>query len=177
MKRKTNEVQIEVNLSEEQEISTGDRILDHLLSTLCFYMKKSIRINASGDIPHHLWEDVGLVLGRELRENIEVENIARFGTSITPMDDALVLVAVDISRPFLAFNLSVKEKEGGFRTSLFREFLSGLTRSLGVTIHVKAMDGTNAHHLIEASCKSLGSAFAVAFSRGDRVESTKGKLQ
>ncbi|WP_457754452.1 imidazoleglycerol-phosphate dehydratase HisB [Thermococcus sp.] len=176
MRRKTKETDIIVEISVEGGIETGDKILDHLLTALFFYMREKVNIKASYDLRHHLWEDLGITLGEELREKIKGKKIARFGNAIMPMDDALVLVAVDISRPYLNLELDIKESEEGFELTLVREFLWALARTLNATIHVKQLAGVNAHHIIEAAFKCLGVALRQALSEGERLESTKGVL-
>lgn len=176
MERKTREVEISVKLNEEGEIDTGDKVFDHLLTSLSFYMERELAISASWDLRHHLWEDLGLTLGEELRNHIKERNIARFGNAVVPMDDALVLVAVDISRPYLKFDVDIDEPEEGFQETLVREFLWALAKSLGVTIHIKQLNGTNGHHVIEAAFKALGMAFKDAMSDGEGLRSTKGVL-
>ena len=176
MRRKTKETDIVVELGVEGEIETGDKILDHLLTALFFYMREKASVKAGYDLRHHLWEDLGIVLGEELKGKIKGRKIARFGNAIMPMDDALVLVAVDISRPHLNLELDVKESEEGFEFTLVREFLWALARTLNATIHVKQLAGVNAHHIIEATFKGLGVALRQALSESERLESTKGVL-
>jgi len=176
MRRKTKETDITVEIGVKGSIETGDRVFDHLLTALFFYMRKKVNIKASYDLRHHLWEDLGIVLGEELREKIKGRKIARFGNAIMPMDDALVLVAVDISRPYLNLELDIKENEEGFEVTLVREFLWALARTLNATIHVKQLAGVNAHHIIEAAFKGLGIALRQALSESERLESTKGVL-
>ncbi|WP_457750618.1 imidazoleglycerol-phosphate dehydratase, partial [Thermococcus sp.] len=120
---------------------------------------------------------VGITLGEELRSKLPGK-FARFGSAVIPMDDALVLVAVDISgRPYASVELSFEEGEEGFEVSLVREFLWGLARSLRATIHVKTLSGINAHHIIEAAFKGLGVALGQAIRESGRLESTKGLLE
>ncbi len=176
MRRKTNEVDVTVQLGEKGEVNTGDKVLDHLLVTLLFYADIEADISASGDLPHHLWEDTGITLGKALKSRINGKNIVRFGTGVVPMDDALVLASVDISRSYLSVDLRPKEDESGFDLSLYKEFLHGLVRELGVTIHLLQLKGANAHHLLEAGFKALGSAFCQALSSAGELRSTKGIL-
>ncbi|MFA4641064.1 imidazoleglycerol-phosphate dehydratase HisB [Pyrococcus kukulkanii] len=176
MRRKTKETDIIVEIGKEGTIRTGDRVLDHMLTALFFYMGVKASVKAEYDLRHHLWEDVGITLGEEIRAKLP-EKFARFGSAIMPMDDALVLVAVDISgRPYLSLELDPKEGEEGFEVSLVREFLWGLARSLRATIHVKQFSGINAHHIIEATFKGLGKALGEAIKEVERLESTKGVI-
>lgn len=179
MKRKTDEVEITVTFkeNEEPEIETGDRVLDHLLYTLSFYMRAPVKIAADGDLPHHLWEDTGILLGEALKDKVESEDIARYGSAVIPMDEALVLCSVDISRSYLNFNLNPTEQEKDFSPVLARQFLAGLTRSLGATVHLHQLSGRNSHHVIEAAFKSLGVSFARALASSERLETTKGRLE
>ncbi len=176
MKRKTKEVDITVCLDEDGEVNTGDEVFDHLLTSLAFYMGRSVDITASWDLRHHLWEDLGIILGEEIKEKIRDKNIARFGNTMIPMDDALVLVSVDISRTYLNLELDIDQTEEGFEETLTREFLWALCKSLNATIHIKQLNGNNGHHVIEAVFKGLGVALKSAISESDRLESTKGVL-
>jgi len=177
MRRTTRETDVEVELNLTGEIETGDKVLDHMLTALFHYMGRSAEVKAEYDLRHHLWEDVGITLGEELRSKLP-EKFRRFGSAIIPMDDALVIVAVDISgRPYVSVELSFEEGEEGFEKALVREFLWGLARSMKATIHVKTLSGVNAHHVIEAAFKGLGVALGQAIREGKRVESTKGLLE
>ena len=177
MRRKTEEVEVNVELGKSGEIDTGDKVLDHLLVTLLFYAGMEATISARGDLPHHLWEDTGITLGRALKSRVADENIARYGTAIMPMDDALILASVDVSRSYLSVDLSVQEEETGFSLTLYREFLRGLVRELGLTLHIVQLNGVNAHHVLEAVCKAFGSALLHALSSADELRSTKGILR
>ncbi|ASA77682.1 imidazoleglycerol-phosphate dehydratase HisB [Thermococcus sp. 5-4] len=177
MNRKTRETDVTVELDAAGGISTGDKVLDHLLTALFFYMGREAKVRASYDLRHHLWEDVGITLGEELRSKLP-EKFARFGNAVMPMDDALVLVVVDISgRPYASVELSFEEGEESFEKALVREFLWGLARSLKATIHVKTLSGANAHHVIEAVFKGLGVALGKAIGESEKLESTKGLLE
>jgi len=176
MKRETEEVKITVEVEARGGIETGDPVLDHLLETLFFYMGKEVRIEAKGDLRHHLWEDLAICLGEELSAKLGDRKIARFGRAVMPMDDALVLVVVDVSRSYLDFRLDAEEEEEGFSLGLVREFLMGLSRSTPLTLHVEKMHGFNVHHVIEACFKGLGVALGEAFAPSTRLESTKGEI-
>ena len=134
------------------------------------------KVKANRDLKHHLWEDVGITIGEEIKDKIKNKQIARFGNSIMPMDDALVLVSVDLSRPYLNFQTDIDEEEPGFEITLVREFLRSLSRTLDATIHVQKLSGINSHHIIEAVFKGIGVALGEAVSESDRLESTKGVL-
>lgn len=174
MKRKTDEVEIRVDLSRENEIETGDKIFDHMLDTLFFYMERSVKVTANWDLKHHLWEDTGLAVGGLLKKELKNKNISRFGEAVIPMDDALVLTALDISRPYLNFP-DLQEGEG-FQPHLAKEFLWGLSRRLEATVHMVKLNGENTHHVIEAGFKGLGVGLKEALKAEDETKSTKGKL-
>lgn len=177
MRRTTKETDIEVELDVEGTIETGDPVLNHLLTALFHYMGRNARVKANYDLRHHLWEDLGITLGLELREKLPGK-FARFGSAVMPMDDALLLIALDISgRPYLNLELSPLEEEEGFSMALVREFLWGLARSLRATIHIKQLGGVNAHHIVEAAFKGLGIALGQAIAESERLESTKGVLE
>lgn len=177
MRRKTEEVEIVVDLdSDGMEIETGDKVLDHMLKTMFFYMEKNVYIEAEWDLRHHLWEDMGITIGKAMKEIIEDKKIGRFGNSIMPMDDALVLVSVDISRIYLNMDMDYTYDEKGFQISLVKELLNGIVRNLTATIHVKKLDGEDKHHIIEAGFKGLGVSFRSALNVSDRIKSTKGSI-
>jgi len=174
MKRKTEEVEITVEFGNEISVSTGNKVLDHLLNTLLFYSELPVTIEASGDLPHHLWEDTGTVLGKFLKREAENKEIARYGSAVIPMDEALVLAAVDVSRSCFVTDLNPEEREEGFSLTLTRQFLQALSRSLEATIHINQLSGVNSHHVIEAGFKALGVSLGQALVESTRVESTKG---
>lgn len=174
MKRQTEEVEITVEFGEEINVETGDEVFDHLLNTLLFYMDRQIEIEATWDLRHHLWEDAGIILGETLKEEIGEKKVARYGSSIIPMNGALVLASVDLSRPYLVTELNPEEAETGFSLTLGKQFLEALSRSLEATIHLRQLTGTNAHHVIEAGFKALGTSLQAAMESSNRVKSTKG---
>ena len=177
MRRRTEEVDITVELAGEVEINTGDEEFDHLLATLLFYLDRPCKISASWDLRHHLWEDTGIVFGKTLKDETTVKDITRYGNAVVPMDEALVLVSIDISRPYLVFDLHPTEPENGFSLTLAKQFLNALSRSLEATIHLKQLSGENAHHVIEAGFKGLGLALRQGLKASSRIESTKGDLR
>src|SRR6056297_228912 len=177
MKRKTYETDISITRSDEQiTIDTKDVVLDHMLNSLFFYMSLPVSIEAESDLPHHLWEDCGIAVGEFLAKEFDREAIARFGYVIMPMDEALVLVSLDVSRSFASVELDIKETEAGFEAGLFREFVNGLVRAFDTCIHVRQLAGLNAHHIIEAAFKGMGKAFQQALKPSEGVQSTKGSL-
>ena len=125
---------------------------------------------------HHLWEDLAIVFGEEINSKIQNKNINRYGNTVMPMDDALVMVVVDISRTYLNIDINIEEEENGFEVTLVREFLNALSRTLKATIHIKQMSGINGHHIIEAVFKGLGVSLGQAIKEGELLKSTKGVL-
>ena len=188
--RETKETQIAVALSidgfGENDISTGIPFFDHMLDLFTKHGLFDLSIKADGDLAvdaHHTVEDVGICLGEAISRALgNKHGITRYGYSIVPMDECLVLVACDISgRPSLNYEIDLPvELIGTFDTSLVEEFLKSLSGNMGLTLHVKTLaTGNNAHHLIEAIFKGLGRALDVATSIDSRVQgvpSTKGSL-
>ncbi len=174
MIRNTSETRIEVRMGNNiNYINTGDKILDHMMKTLFFYMNKNVYINAEYDLRHHLWEDLGITIGLEIKNNIK--NIKRFGSSMMPMDDSLILLSLDISRPYINFSVNYNNSEG-FELNLLYEFLWALSRTLSMTLHVIKLNGNDPHHITEDVFKNLGNALKIALENSDRIESTKGIL-
>ncbi|MFW5945381.1 MAG: imidazoleglycerol-phosphate dehydratase HisB [Candidatus Natronoplasma sp.] len=177
MQRKTEEVEIRIEFGkEETDVSTGDDVLDHILETLFFYMDEKVKIVAEWDIRHHLWEDIGILLGDAIKGKIRDKDIQRFGNAVMPMDDALILVSIDISRVYMDIDIDYDHGEEGFDLAVVSEFLNGLSRNLSATIHVKQLSGVNGHHVIEAVFKALGVALSQATSQSEKLKSTKGIL-
>ncbi|MBS3781145.1 MAG: imidazoleglycerol-phosphate dehydratase HisB [Candidatus Thermoplasmatota archaeon] len=177
MQRKTEEVEIRIEFDkEETDVSTGDNILDHMLETLFFYMDEKVKVEAEWDIRHHLWEDMGILLGDAINGKIKDKNIQRFGNAVMPMDDALVLISIDISRAYINLEINYDHGEKGFDLAVVSEFLNALSRNLPATIQVKQLSGVNGHHVIEAVFKALGVALSQAISQSEELKSTKGIL-
>lgn len=185
--RKTRETSIEITLNLEGageiKISSGLGFLDHMLQALSFYAGFDLSLSCRGDLEvdsHHSAEDIGLVLGEAFKEALgEKRGIRRFSSKITPMDESLALVAVDISnRPLLAENLNFnRESIGSLGTEDFKEFLRAFAMSSGITLHIDLMRGENDHHKAEAVFKGLGRALREAVEIvGEDVVSTKGVL-
>lgn len=185
--RNTLETKIDLNLnidgSGDININSGIGFFDHMLKALAFYAKFDLDIHCDGDTyvdTHHTVEDIGLTLGAAFKEALgDKKGIVRFASPITPMDESLVLVAIDISnRPFLVENLDFKaERLGDMETQSFREFFHGFAMAASITIHIDVMRGKNDHHIIEAVFKGLGRAIREAICIiGDEVVSTKGVL-
>lgn len=166
------------------DISASCGFLEHMLRLLAFHGRLSIKIRATGDVEvdyHHLVEDVGICMGQALREALgDKQGIARFGSAIVPMDDALCMAVVDLSgRPYLHFNVPVPcAKCGDFDTELVEEFMRALANHGQLTLHIDLLHGSNTHHVIEATFKALALALrqAVAIDAAQYVPSTKGVL-
>jgi len=190
IERKTAETQIKLSLeldgSGVSEISTGVGFLDHMLTLFSHHGGFDLFISCRGDVDvddHHTTEDVGIALGEAFADAIgDKRGITRYGSMLLPMDEALILAAVDISgRSTLRYGLSIPtEKVGTFDTELVEEFLLGFVRRAGITLHLKQLDGENSHHIIEGAFKAFARALAQAVAidpaREDEIPSTKGLL-
>lgn len=185
--RKTLETDIELELildgSSDISIDTGIGFFDHMVKAMAFYASFDLKLRCKGDLEvdsHHSVEDVGLVFGAALKEALgDRKGIVRFSSTITPMDESLALVAIDISnRPFLVDNLSfISDKIGSMDTQDFREFFRAFAISAGITLHIYIIRGENDHHKIEAVFKGLGRALKEALAiKGNEIISTKGVL-
>ncbi|NLL81722.1 MAG: imidazoleglycerol-phosphate dehydratase HisB [Tissierellia bacterium] len=178
-------IDLELNIDGSRKISIDTKIgfFDHMLKAMAFYAGFDLRIRCDGDLEvdtHHTVEDVGLVYGAALREALgDKKGIGRFSQTITPMDESLALVAIDISnRPYLVENLNFKsDKIGNMDTQDFKEFFQAFAISAGITLHIDLMRGENDHHKIEAVFKGLGRALKEAVKiEGSETVSTKGVL-
>ena len=189
VERKTKETAIRVSLklngSGQAEISTGIPFFDHMLILLAVHGFFDLGVKAKGDLEvdfHHTVEDVGLVLGDALDQALgDRKGIKRFGHAVTPMDDALAAVTIDLSkRPFLAYHVPViKTPATGFNVSLAKEFFRAFVNRGGFNLHVNVSYGDNEHHIIESIFKALGRALDQATERDERIKgvrSSKGKL-
>jgi imidazoleglycerol-phosphate dehydratase len=189
IERKTNETSIILSLNLDgrgmSQFNTGIPTLEHMLELWAKHGSFDLNIEASGDLavePHHLVEDIGLCLGMALKEALGTKKgINRYGSSILPMDDALVMVAVDFSgRPFLNYDLKMRPgKVGQLDAELVEEFWRAVTNETRMNLHIKMFSGTNKHHIIEALFKGAGRAMGEASSKKkglDGVLSTKGTL-
>lgn len=184
--RETKETRISLRLSLEGgaiNVKTGIGFFDHMLTALAFYAGFGLELEADGDLQvdgHHTVEDVGIVLGQALREALgEKKGIRRFASAYVPMDEALCFAALDLSnRPFLVFDADMPQEHiGGYESCLTEEFMRALAVNAGMTLHMKAIYGKNAHHITEALFKSLGVAMKDAVRiAGTDVTSTKGVL-
>lgn len=190
IKRTTAETDIELKLMLDgngtSKINTGCGFLDHMLTLFASHGSFDLCIECKGDTNvdyHHSVEDIGICLGTAFRQALgNCMGIYRYGSMILPMDEALILTAIDISgREFLAYDLKIPtEKVGDFDTELVEEFLLAFVRNAGITLHVKQLAGTNSHHIIEGAFKSIARALKVAAAidekKAGEIPSTKGKL-
>lgn len=166
-------------------VETGVGFFDHMLCALARHSLIDLTVRVKGDTEvddHHTVEDTGIVLGQALREALgDKRGVRRFGSAMVPLDEALVMAAVDLSgRGQLFWDVPIgPDKVGTFDTELAREFFCGLAREAGVTLHLRLVCGENAHHIIEATFKAAARALREAVEGDPRVEgvpSTKGSL-
>lgn len=189
IQRTTSETDIHLCLnldgSGKWNVDTGVPFLDHMLSHLAVHGLLDLEITCKGDTridDHHTVEDVGIVLGQAFRQALDDKvGLARYGSQMMPMDETLVLVALDLSgRPLLVYDASFPaQRVGSFDTELVPEFLRALAYNAGLTLHVKLIHGSNTHHIIEAIFKGLGRALGLAVARQPGragVPSAKGVL-
>lgn len=190
IKRTTAETSIELRLNLEGtgagKIATGVGFMDHMLTLFARHARMDLDVICKGDTfvdDHHSVEDIGICLGAAIAQAVgDKRGIRRYGSMLLPMDEALVLCALDLSgRSCLRYTAQIpSQKIGTFDTELVEEFFLGLTRSAGMTLHMKMMDGTNSHHIVEAMFKALGRALREAVSidesLGGEIPSTKGVL-
>lgn len=189
IQRKTKETDICVTLdldgTGKSEISTGIGFFDHMLEGFSRHGFFDLKCQVKGDLHvdgHHTVEDTGIVLGQAIAKALgDKQGICRYGSFILPMDETLVLCAVDLcGRPYLNFDAAFPvERVGELDTQLVREFFYALSYSAGMNLHIKLLDGINAHHMIEAMFKAFGKALDQAVSMDSRISdvlSTKGSL-
>lgn len=187
--RQTAETSIEVTVNLDgtgtSDISTGVGFFDHMLTALSRHSLVDLTVHVKGDTwvdDHHTVEDTGIVLGQALRQALgDKRGIRRFGDALVPLDEALVMAAVDISgRGELFWDVPIgPQKVGTFDTELGHEFFCGLARDAGMTVHLREIAGENVHHILEATFKSFARALRAAVEPDPRVEgipSTKGAL-
>ncbi|MGN0486335.1 MAG: imidazoleglycerol-phosphate dehydratase HisB [Acutalibacteraceae bacterium] len=190
IKRTTAETDIALSLclegTGESSINTSCGFLDHMLTLFARHGEFDLSLQCKGDTfvdYHHTAEDIGICLGEAFRESLgDRRGIVRYGSTILPMDEALLLTAADISgRSFLCFDADIPtEKVGDFDTELVQEFFEAFTRHAGVTLHIRKLSGCNSHHIIEGIFKSFArtmkQAVAIDEKNRDRIPSTKGVL-
>lgn len=190
IRRQTAETDIVLTLdldgSGSSEIDTGVGFLDHMLTLFARHGRMDLSVNVRGDNyvdDHHTVEDTGIALGQAFAEALgDKRGIYRYGSCTLPMDEALIMTAVDLSgRAHLSYGLEIPtEKVGSFDTELTEEFWLGFVRSAGATLHIRQLAGTNSHHIIEGAFKSaarsLREAVAIEQEYADEIPSTKGLL-
>lgn len=188
--RKTNETDIKLTLNLDgtgkSEIATGCGFLDHMLTLFARHGGFDLTVSCKGDIYvdyHHTVEDIGIALGDAFKSALgDMRGITRYGSFILPMDESLIMTAVDISgRSHLSYGLTIPaQKVGDFDTELAEEFYLGFVRHGAITLHIKQLSGTNSHHIIEGAFKSVARSLAAAVkideSRRNEIPSTKGVL-
>lgn len=190
IKRETAETQISLSLNLDgtgkSEIETGCGFLDHMLTLFAKHGRFDLDISCKGDTyvdDHHSVEDIGICLGRAFSQALgEKRGINRYGSMLLPMDEALILTAVDFSgRGFLEFGLDIPtQKVGSFDTELVEEFWLAFVREAGCTLHIRQLAGRNSHHIIEGAFKSAARSIRHAVSIDpdfpSEIPSTKGVL-
>ncbi len=190
IKRTTKETDILLNISLDgngrSDVDTGCGFLDHMLTLFASHGGFDLHVKCKGDVEvddHHTVEDIGICLGRAISESLgDCRGITRYGYFILPMDESLVLTALDLSgRATLVYDCDFPtEKIGTFDTELVKEFFAALVRSANMTLHVKKMAGGNSHHIAEAVFKSFARSLKCAVridnDRKDEIPSTKGTL-
>ena len=181
--RNTAETKISLTLNLDgtgkSEINTGVGFLDHMLTLFAAHGKFDLTDTCVDD--HHSVEDIGICLGQAFQAALgDKRGITRYGSFLLPMDEALILSAVDISgRSCLCYGLDVPtEKIGTFDTELVEEFFLGFTRNCPMSLHLRQLAGTNSHHIVEGTFKSVGRALkaAVSLTGSNEIPSTKGVL-
>lgn len=190
LSRKTNETDITLSINldgkGESAINTGVGFLDHMLTLFAKHGKFDLEVDCKGDIyvdDHHSVEDVGICLGEAFKEALaDKKGICRYGSLILPMDEALILAAVDLSgRSYLGFEVNLPSKKvGSFDTELVEEFFLSFVRTAGLNLHIKSLSGSNTHHIIEGTFKAVARALREAVKIDpdfkDEIPSTKGVL-
>ena len=186
--RKTAETDIQLSLNLDgtgkSSVDTGCGFLDHMLTLFAAHGKFDLTVRCAGDTEvddHHSVEDIGICLGTAFREALgDKRGITRYGSMLLPMDEALILCAVDISgRSCLVFALDIPtEKIGTFDTELVEEFFLAFVRNCPMSLHVKQLAGRNSHHIVEGAFKAAARALktAAAADGSDEIPSTKGGL-
>lgn len=190
IERKTAETSISLKLNLDgcgtSNIATGCGFLDHMLTLFAAHGKFDLDVNCEGDTyvdDHHTLEDIGICLGQAFQQALgDMRGIVRYGSFLLPMDEALIMTAVDISgRSYLGYGLTIpSQKIGTFDTELVEEFFLGFTRQCPMSLHIRQLDGKNSHHIVEGCFKSvarsLKAAVAIDARFADQIPSTKGVL-
>ncbi|MBQ4585208.1 MAG: imidazoleglycerol-phosphate dehydratase HisB [Clostridia bacterium] len=190
IERKTAETDISLGLNLDgkgvSQIDTGCGFLDHMLTLFSKHGRIDLTVKCVGDTNvdyHHTTEDIGICLGQAIKNALgDKKGIVRYGDIILPMDEALILCAVDISgRGGLYYSLDIpSDRVGSFDTELTQEFFIAVAREAGITLHLKQLAGVNSHHIIEGAFKAFGRVMKQAVSVDpqfkDEIPSTKGVI-
>ncbi|HBL40700.1 MAG TPA: imidazoleglycerol-phosphate dehydratase HisB [Ruminococcaceae bacterium] len=190
LKRTTGETDIRLFLDldgdGESDIQTGCGFLDHMLTLFARHGRFDLKVFCTGDVEvdyHHTVEDIGITLGKAFAEALgDKKGIVRYGDKLLPMDEALILSAVDISgRDTLEYELVLPtQKVGDFDTELCEEFWTAFVRESKITLHLRQLAGKNSHHILEGAFKSIAhslkEAVAIDLEYADEIPSTKGVL-
>ena len=187
--RKTSETDIEISIcldgTGECDADTGIGFFDHMLNSFARHGLFDLSVKVRGDLyvdGHHTIEDTGIVLGEAIQKALgDKKGIRRFGYFILPMDETLVLASLDLSgRPYLNFQVPLTvDRVGTMDTEMVREFFYAISYSCGMNLHLKLLDGTNNHHIIEAAFKAFAKSLDMAAGYDERIKdvlSTKGSL-
>lgn len=188
--RQTAETKISLKLNLDGSgiatVATGCGFLDHMLTLFASHGKFDLEVSCLGDThvdDHHSVEDIGICLGQAFRQALgDMRGIVRYGSFILPMDEALIMTAIDISgRSYLGYGLTIpSQKIGTFDTELVEEFFLAFTRQCPMSLHIRQMAGLNSHHIVEGCFKSfarsLKTAVAIDKQYADQIPSTKGVL-
>ena len=187
--RKTSETDIDLFIrldgSGDAQVDTGIGFFDHMLKSFAKHGMFDLKLNVTGDLIvdcHHTVEDVGIVLGEAIKKALgDKKSIRRYGDIILPMDEALILCAIDLSgRPYLVFDATFSsDMVGYFDTQMVKEFFYAISYSAGMNLHIREMSGENDHHIIEGMFKAFAKALKEACSKDARIKSvlsTKGSL-
>lgn len=189
IQRKTSETDIDMRLNLDGQgkavIDTGIGFFDHMLNSFARHGFFDLDLKVNGDLyvdSHHTIEDTGIVLGQAIAKALgDKSGIRRYGSFILPMDEVLVLAAIDLSgRPYLVFDADfTTDRVGDFDTEMVKEFFYAVSYSANMNLHIKVLSGSNNHHIIEGIYKAFAKALDVAVSKDDRIHdvlSTKGML-
>ncbi|WMJ88394.1 imidazoleglycerol-phosphate dehydratase HisB [Anaerocolumna sp. MB42-C2] len=189
IQRKTNETSIVLQLNLDgtgiSDIDTGIGFFDHMLNSFARHGFFDLKLNTVGDLhvdAHHTVEDTGIVLGQAIKAALgDKKGIKRYGDSILPMDDSLVMCAIDLSgRPFLVYDVPLTiDRVGYMDTELVKEFFYAVSYAAGMNLHLKLLHGSNNHHIIEAAFKGFARALDEAVGQDARISdvlSTKGTV-
>lgn len=185
---KETEIQLELDLdgTGQSQIHTGIGFFDHMLDSFARHGFFDLKLSVKGDLfvdCHHTIEDVGIVLGQGIKAALgDKKGIKRYGSFLLPMDEALVMCAIDLSgRPYLSYNLSFTNQQiGNMDTEMVKEFFYAISYSSGMNLHIKMIDGSNNHHIVEAAFKGFAKALDEACTIDTRIQgvlSTKGTIE